>query len=300
MKNKEKELKKMVKKLDTYSSELAETLEITDDTNKQGQDKYSSINEIKSRVDSTLDFCRDALNNPEKLEEDGIDKIDFAVNSVMNSSPTLTRITEESKQVNTQVVAHVGTINATIPIVASGTTWFADYSMNQPDVFPNRGVIVEKYKIKNELKDNIAYVKSQLPKIKKFEAKCDISEEFEDFVRTFQSKHPSEEKYQYLSSCRAMIFGRLVLRYQWRKFGKPKDHREAIINFITNGKTLDSPDEFIVKDFLDLYEELSQRYPNEPSIKKGRNITAQYNEQLFGKIIGYMSALLRLREKYTT
>jgi len=298
MADEKEQIKTMVKKLKGYSGELAATMKITDETNKQGQEKYIALNGLKSRVDAVTDFCIDAQNNSNKIEDQDIIKIKFAVDSVMQSSPTVTLVAEESKQVNAQVIAQIGTINATIPIVASGATWLSDYSIEHPDIFPNRNNIIEKYKIKNELDTNITYINSQLPDVKKYVEKCDISKEFERFIRTFQSNPPAEEKYQHLSSCRAMLFGRLILRYQWRKFGKPKDHREAITNFITNGKKLDSIDENIVKDFMGLYEELSQKDPSKPSIKKGRNISAEYNEQLFGKIIAYLAAILKLREKY--
>ena len=300
MEEEKEQLKKIVKNLQSYSDELATTIETTDETNTQGQKKYMSLTQLKSHVDSTLEFCITAQDNSDKINGEDINEIKFAADSVMQSSPTVTLVAKESKEVKVSVASHTSTINATMPIAASGTTWFYDFSEQRPDIFPNRDDIVKKYNVKTVLEDDISYIKSQLPIIKKYVPCCDISEEFKNFVRDFQSAPPSENKYQYLSSCRAMIFGRLIIRYQWGKFGKPKDHRESITNFITNGKKLDATDVDLVKKFLDLYEELSERNPKKPSIKKGRNITAQYNEQLFGKIIGYMDALLRLREKYAT
>lgn len=167
-------------------------------------------------------------------------------------------------------------------------------SSGNPQFFPKREEIIQKYEIKDELESQIKYIRTQLEGIQP-----DITSDFDYFVEKFYVFKKDNTQYQDLIGARSMFFLKLVFPFSRNKFGNGLTNKEAIKYFIFGNTNYDSLSGSTIKLGNKMYSELSSQDNSGNSAKFG-NVTVDYVEGTFRRIIGIMDSILKLKEKYYT
>jgi hypothetical protein len=293
MSNKE-EIAEIEKKLSAQSKKTEETIEAKQKKVEQEQDNIITLQGYKNLIDCTFDYIHDAKDKADKMPENIFYGVRMSSNAVLVSEPTVKVISDESKKDYNRSIQHAKTMNATLPIAASGAYSIGTLAISNPQYFPNSKSISAKYQQEDELEVNIKYIKTELPNITP-----NIIEEFEAFVRKFRSTKPAEEKYLDLIGCRSMFFYKLIFKNARIIAGPNQARRDAVQIFASGGKPLDTADEPIINRIKDLWDELSgQDNSSAPNSVKLGDVTLDYNERLFRRVVSDITALLKLRNKY--
>ena len=159
-----------------------------------------------------------------------------------------------------------------------------------PTWFPNQMKIKDTYKMEDSLYEEIDNIRKKLDSLFP-----DIRNDFESFISKFLSSPVDETKYQELIGSRSMFYFKMIYETTEKKFGKQKSRRDSIERFVFgNSKPIAAVQPLIDRCF-DLWKELSGQNAN--SVKKG-NVSPNYIELLFRRLIGGMESILDLRSRY--
>jgi len=292
MANKE-ELEDRKRRLKILSNDTNQVITVKQQNVEKEKVAIIEIQRYKNYVDYSYDMIDNSIDKANEMPENVFYEVKTATDSILTSGPTVTAIAGESQSNLDLSNQHISTFKATQSYVTSGAANLTYISQNYPQYFPNAPDIVSKYKPEDKLENNIKYIKSKLPNVPP-----DISKDFDEFEQNFRSGAPAEEKYMLLIACRTMLYYKLIFSYVRTVIGPANNRRDAIVKFATGGKTLNPADEPVIDNMKELWNELSDQNENTPHSVKVGNVTKEYNEQLFRRIIGNLTALFKLREKY--
>ncbi len=153
--------------------------------------------------------------------------------------------------------------------------------------------LVKEYLSQKEVNDEIEYIKLQLPKIVP-----DISADYLHFLENYYGSEPSAAKFQELIGCRSMIYFKLIypIAEIYGASRPASTRRQQIAKFVYGRTTaIDTSAEKTIDMTKELWDDLSDQDPSGQSVKTG-NVTPEYIEIMFNKVITTLFTLLRQRE----
>ena len=289
--------KECLKKKNEAIEKIGENTKIYIENAKEHKGKLmeniASAEKYQRYLEYTFEMINDSIEKADTMPDSLFHNVNLAADTVMTSGATFSTIAQESKDILANSIQHDSTINATATYVSSAASAINHVSKVNPDYFPNASTIEKKYEPENILDANIEYIKTQLPTIVP-----DISNDFNIFINKFRADSPDENKYTDLIGFRTTIFYKWIFKYARSIAGNMLTRKQAIEFFVTNGNALDSSDRPTIENLFNLWRELSNQDDFTPNSVKLGEVTKEYNEQLFVRLIAGIAAILKLRQKY--
>jgi hypothetical protein len=253
------------------------------DINKQRQDVILNQNQEIYKAQSGIKFLRknsDFISNESES---------FLVNYLDMLKINFGLIYEEDRKdfsnlINLQNMASSSTAITTV--IATSINFTKDNDkLYDYDYFKNI----------SKLDDKIQYLKEQIKIIK-----CDVLADFEHFLNMYYSSKPDKYSYIELIGCRSLLFFKFIFFISELLGNKnTKDRKSQIATFVFGKNNYNNIADVAIQSTYDLYGELSNQDKdiNKNSIKLG-NISTEYSEVIFIKIINTLFSLIKLRETF--
>jgi len=201
---------------------------------------------------------------------------------------------DQSRQSERQHEQHYSSCASINSIGISGTSGYKSLSETNPSWFPNGQQISKDYRIQDSLYEQIDYIKTCLSKHLPHVAK-----DFKVFIDKFNAFKLDSSQYQDLIGSRTMFFFKMIFDFSKQHFGVEYPRKKAIEVFVYgNGTPLPLSDP-IIRSCHQLYTDLSSQNAGAQSVKIG-NVTPQYVESTFRRLIGEIASVLKLREQQYT
>lgn len=182
-------------------------------------------------------------------------------------------------------------ISAT-PVTNSARNTASFIVSTSPTLFPKGQEVLNKYKEKISLDNDIEFIKSQLIRITP-----NISDDFNRFIKLYYSFVTTNSSYLEFIGLRSMFFLKLVFPFSKLNYSIEHPRKEAIKKFIFGSNAVLPVSTPIINNANNLYKELSQQDGSFESVKLGNTSTA-YIEDLFVRIVETFASILKLREKH--
>jgi len=198
---------------------------------------------------------------------------------------------DQCRQSGHQCEHHYSSLASINSIVVSGTSGYKSLAENNPGWFPNQEQISKKHNIEDSLYEEINYIKTYLSK-----HLTHVAKDFEAFINKFNAFKLGSSQYQDLIGSRTMFFFKMIFDFAKQNFGFEYPRKEAIEIFIYGKATPIPYFEPIIKSCLKLYNDLSSQKAGAQSVKRG-NVSPQYVESTFRRLIGEIASVLKLREQ---
>jgi hypothetical protein len=199
-------------------------------------------------------------------------------------------IRDESRRNLSDSSRHYTVINTAGTTASSAASGLVLFSRENPQWFPNSERIIDEFKPRDELAEQIEYIRSQLPKIT-----LDIRRDFNAFIDGFYLSTPDETKYQELIGGRSMFFIKLIDGFVEKQFGRVEKRKDRIAKFVFGNTQPTKEGEAYIDSAKALWDDLSSQDREAESVKTGK-ASAAYIEVLFRRMIAVMASLLRLRQ----
>ena len=281
------------KKLVKQKNAIDETIDLKQINAEKEAENIRLLTRLRNRFKYLTDTYDDAPTDViESLDDFAYRDFIRPLEDMRTAGVSAVRIRDESRKALSQSKDHITVLNTAGTTASSVTTSLEYFVGENPKWFPRHEVIRNRYKPKDELQEQIEYIKTQLPKITP-----DISEDFNSFVQKFYIFKNDKTKYQELIGGRSMFFFKLVFDFTNKRFGLSKNRREQILRFVFGNASPKSAAEPFLDNAKRLWDELSSQDAIDQSVKMGR-VTPAYVEAMFRKTIAVMASLLQLREEY--
>lgn len=272
---------------------------------KANQDTIRSLSWYNSRIIGNMHAISFAQKLYGSFSESEIDNIPDAaypifvrpLENLVAAGRTYEKIRDDMIQIHDGINELCGPFSSSSGLVsiASGSTATSIYSLSGSVSFDQSRItkIVKEFLAEIKIDDDISYIRGQLPRIQP-----DISEDFQHFIDNYFASGLSPSKFQELIGCRSLLFFKFIFAVA-DSFGvsRPtRTRREQIATFVYgNNPNIDQSVEDIVDATKELWDELSDQDPSGYSVKMG-NVTPEYVELIFNKVIIVFSTLLKQRE----
>lgn len=249
-------------------------------------------NEIVKRSLEQIFFIRDMYGNIDeseldKLTDSEFDELNKNIDLALCPKQTYNNYLNVSQNhfadMNdfTSILTSTGT--ATIGIV---TSQCVNFHKQNPNLFTSGSEILNEYSPKNEVNDNINYIRKELKKINPT-----VLDDFEYLVSKINLFPVSKKQYQDIIGARSLFFFNFIFNNQ----GSNK--RDQIIQFAFGNTAYNSNADTVIDQTMNLWRELSSQVPGNPSVKIG-NVSASYISNILTKTFATIASLLKLRDGY--
>jgi len=153
--------------------------------------------------------------------------------------------------------------------------------------------LIEEYLSETKVDEDLGYIESELLKLD-----ADAADDFQHFLDNYFSSEPNDSKYQELIGSRSLFFQKTIFRFAENQgiFAPPSSRRDQMETFVYgNNPARDPSANATIDTAKDLWKELSSQDSSGLSVKIG-NVTPEYVQLTFNKIIIVISMLLKQRE----
>jgi len=206
------------------------------------------------------------------------------------SGEVIVDVYEQSKSGSVQYGQHYSVCASLDSVMQSGTSGYMALANARPEWFPNKDQITREYKVEDNLFKEIDYIRGYLNGYLP-----DVAGDFDAFIDKYNAFQSDSSQYQDLIGSRSMFFFKMIFEFSKQIFGVEFPRANAIRKFVFGNAAPVSIAEPIIQDCKDLYIELSNQNDPSQSVKLG-NVTPEYVDSIFRRIIGDIAALLKLRE----
>ncbi len=253
-------------------------------------------NEIVKRSLEQIFFIRDMYGN---IDERELDKLTDSEFDELNKNIDLTLCPKQTYNDYFNASQNrYNNINGFTPILTSTgiatigtvTSQCINFQKQSPNLFINGAKILEAYNPKNELSDNITYIRQELKILNP-----DILDGFEYLVSKLNLFPAAEKQYQDIIGARSLFFLNFIFNRQ--EPTRSNTRRDQIIQFVFGNTVYDSRADTVIDQTMDLYSELSSQDLENPSVKIG-NVSTFYISSILTRMFGIIASLLKLRNSY--
>lgn len=249
-------------------------------------------NEIVKRSLEQIFFIRDIYGN---IDESELDKLTDSEFDELNKNIDLTLCPKQTYNDYFNASQNrYNDINGFTPILTSTgiatigtvTSECINFQKQNPNLFINGAKILAAYNPKNELFDNIAYIRQELKKMNP-----SMLDDFEYLVSKINLFSVSKKTYQDIIGARSLFFFNFIFNNQG------SSRRDQIIQFAFGNTVYNSGADTVIDQTMDLWSELSSQDPENPSVKIG-NVSILYISNILTKMFATITSLLKLRDSY--
>ncbi|MFH0876359.1 MAG: hypothetical protein V1859_10560 [archaeon] len=289
------ELKSFVKK------EL-DDINTIEETSKENIKTESRKLEEVSIIKNTINVMYNSMNDISKETLVSMPKEDYStytgsIKGIINLSPSISKMKEETIEAEKLLVNHVGTYGAVGSLTSSGTASIASFINCYPTYFPKKHTYIEEFKQYDKLREDINLIKVELPKMNNIAAS-----DFEKFLRRYNTFSPDESKYIEVFGLRSLFFFKCIFKIAednkiTSNKGKPFTRKQQISYFSTGNITTSAITEPIINQAMTFWSEISEQNTEKDSIKTG-NVSKDYVERKYREFISIFASLVSLRKTY--
>jgi len=281
------QLKDQLKKQDEKISETVEILQ-------SNIVKETEIIDVLNKYRSKQRYLGDMYNDAPDFEIENMPHEKYVVfkvplESIVISGESAISLNEHARDAKEQWSKQYDVCASMNTIASSAATSASQLSVTEKNWFPDGQNITHGYKIIDETNDHIEIIKSAL--VTTFP---DIAIDFDAFLKKFRSFSTSETQYQDLIGLRSTFFFKMIFAFVNRNYGFENPRKKAIQTFIFGSAPIIPATEPLIKECLNIYNELSSQDGSGNSIKMGI-VSAAYIDTMFRRFIANITAILQLR-----
>lgn len=265
--------------------------------NQQIIEKASNINQEIIKQKKYTHFFKSGYEKITDSDLDDLDETQYSdfispLNIVCENSTTIKKLKNDLKERNEEYAIFLSTASSSTSIASAGSAITASNALFLHP-FSKTVWSVTEYKKIVEPEENIKYLKQELPKLNP-----DISADFNHFLNIYHSSQANKQKYQELIGARTMFFLKLICPSgeKYLQSGE-KTRKDKIYRFVFGNYTIIGYDS-IIDSAKKLWNELSDQEPISGYSVKVGNVSSDYVEVLFNKILSIMASLVKLRIQY--
>jgi len=253
-------------------------------------------NEIVKRSLEQIFFIRDMYGN---IDESELDKLTDSEFDELNKNIDLTLCPKQTYNDYFNASQNrYNNINGFTPILTSTgiatigtvTSQCINFQKQSPNLFINGAKILEAYNPKNELFDNIAYIRQELKILNP-----DILDGFEYLVLKLNLFSATKEQYQDIIGARSSFFLNFI--FNKRESTKSNRRQDQIVKFVFGNTAYDNKADTTINLAVKLWHDLSSQDPKKPSVKIG-NVSKSYVDSILTRMFAIIASLLKLRSSY--
>ncbi|MGV7927425.1 MAG: hypothetical protein AB2L13_00740 [Spirochaetota bacterium] len=284
-------IKSMIPELDQEKESLEKSLE----ANKKHVVTIAEHNEAMERSLSRISFLRDMYGNLnegelDRLSDPEFNEVKVNIDLAVCSGQIYTDYYHTLNGHYTDISGYTSVLASTGIATGTATSQCINFHSHAPRLFIEGDKFIAIYKPKDELFENIDYIRNQLKTINP-----GILRDFEYLVKKLHLFSITEEQYQDIIGARSSFFLNFIFNRQSSTNSNPR--REQIIQFVFGKTTYDNRADNIVNEAKKLWDELSSQDPNAQSVKTG-NVSTSYIDSILTRMFGIIASLLKLRESY--
>lgn len=289
-----KDLQEKLKRVEEIRTASAESIELKQKTIQQEAQNISKLQKIERDSGLIIDLysnkSEDQFNH---VSDESYSMFTQPITDLVASGTLVEQVRDYSRTNYADVQSQFPVLSAVGSTTSSAASTAGIIAVSFTQFFTDGQDVITRYQPEDQLDEDIDYINSQLPSIHP-----NVTEDFEHFIAKYRIFERSKSDYQDLIGIRSTFFFGLMFEFSKTNYAVEHPRKEAIKKFVFGSTPYDSSTEGLIENAKNLYRELSiQDASTGMSVKVG-NITPQYAEGMFRRIISVMASLLKLRSRF--